>query len=172
VTEPATDPELRRQLADAIAALGKAETELAALRAVARGYCPQCGRGDAAPTIEDWERERDERGRLEIANRALNNAAREAMERAERAEAAHAQTIDSMEAVVRRARRAEATIARIRALHTRTTVQTTSGPQAACSGCEADSMSAPWPCDTIAALDQPALAEATQTTDHQEQPRV
>jgi hypothetical protein len=32
--------------------------ELAALRAVARGYCPQCGRGDAAPTVTDWERDR------------------------------------------------------------------------------------------------------------------
>jgi hypothetical protein len=33
--------------------------ELAALRAVARGYCPHCGRGDAAPTTEDWEQQRD-----------------------------------------------------------------------------------------------------------------
>jgi hypothetical protein len=32
--------------------------DLAALRAVARGYCPDCGRGDAAPTADDWERER------------------------------------------------------------------------------------------------------------------
>jgi hypothetical protein len=32
--------------------------ELAALRQVARGYCPACGRGDAAPTVADWERER------------------------------------------------------------------------------------------------------------------
>jgi hypothetical protein len=32
--------------------------ELAALRQVARGYCPHCGRGDAAPTVADWERER------------------------------------------------------------------------------------------------------------------
>lgn len=31
---------------------------LAALRTVARGYCPACGRGDAAPTVEDWEREK------------------------------------------------------------------------------------------------------------------
>ncbi|MGW3196277.1 hypothetical protein ACWDBD_17160 [Streptomyces sp. NPDC001118] len=48
-----TDPELRNQLAAAISALGKAETELAALRQVARGYCPACGRGDCAPTVED-----------------------------------------------------------------------------------------------------------------------
>jgi hypothetical protein len=32
--------------------------ELDALRAISRGYCPECGRGDAAPTVEDWERER------------------------------------------------------------------------------------------------------------------
>jgi len=32
--------------------------ELAALRAVARGYCPHCGRGDAAPTVDDWEQQR------------------------------------------------------------------------------------------------------------------
>jgi hypothetical protein len=54
----AADPELRRQLAAVIEALGRSETELAALRAVARGYCPACGRGDAAPTVADWERER------------------------------------------------------------------------------------------------------------------
>jgi hypothetical protein len=61
--------------------------QLDALRTVARGYCPTCGRGDAAPTVEDWQREQTERGRLEIANRALNTAALEAVERAERAEA-------------------------------------------------------------------------------------
>lgn len=32
--------------------------ELAALRAVARGYCPACGRGDAAPTVADWEQQK------------------------------------------------------------------------------------------------------------------
>lgn len=41
---------------------------LDALRAVARGYCPDCGRGDAAPTVEDWEQQRqraeDAEGRL------------------------------------------------------------------------------------------------------------
>jgi DNA repair exonuclease SbcCD ATPase subunit len=36
----------------------RAEADLAALRQVARGYCPACGRGDAAPTVDDWERER------------------------------------------------------------------------------------------------------------------
>lgn len=33
-------------------------SELAALRAVARGYCPACGRGDAAPTVADWEQQK------------------------------------------------------------------------------------------------------------------
>lgn len=33
--------------------------QLDALRQVARGYCPDCGRGGAAPTVADWERERD-----------------------------------------------------------------------------------------------------------------
>lgn len=45
--------------------------DLAALRAVARGYCPHCGRGDAAPTVEDWERERQ---RAEQAGRERDEA--------------------------------------------------------------------------------------------------
>lgn len=32
--------------------------QLDALRQVARGYRPDCGRGDAAPTVTDWEIER------------------------------------------------------------------------------------------------------------------
>lgn len=32
--------------------------ELAALRRVSRGYCPACGRGDAAPTGADWEQQK------------------------------------------------------------------------------------------------------------------
>lgn len=60
----AKDP-TEQQLAAAIHALGKAETELAALRAVARGYCPDCGRGDAAPTV--WERERQRAEQAEVA---------------------------------------------------------------------------------------------------------
>jgi hypothetical protein len=45
--------------------LARLRAELAALRAVARGYCPACGRGDAAPTVEDWERERRRADRAE-----------------------------------------------------------------------------------------------------------
>lgn len=61
------DTELGRQLAAAIDALGRAETELAALRTVARGYCPACGRGDAAPTVDDWQQEHDRANRLAAA---------------------------------------------------------------------------------------------------------
>ncbi|MET7429591.1 hypothetical protein ABZT16_11415 [Streptomyces flaveolus] len=56
-------PETVRQNAHERAAAVLAELKpeldaLAALRAVARGYCPHCGRGDAAPSVTDWERER------------------------------------------------------------------------------------------------------------------
>ena len=132
----------------------RAEAELAALRAVARGYCPACGRGDAAPTVQDWEQQKQradqteeilriahdtsnkaevERSRLEIANRALNTAATEAMERAETAEAA---------------------IARVRALH--------SNQNGICGWCKGpDDRNTSWdmeywPCATIrATLDDP-----------------
>lgn len=63
-THAGHDAELGRQLAAAVAALGRAESELAALRQVSRGYCPQCGRGDAAPTVQDWQQERDRAQRL------------------------------------------------------------------------------------------------------------
>lgn len=38
--------------------LVKAQDALATLRQVARGYCPDCGRGDAAPTVTDWEQQK------------------------------------------------------------------------------------------------------------------
>jgi hypothetical protein len=38
--------------------------ELAALRQVARGYCPACGRGDAAPTVTDWEQQKQRADQL------------------------------------------------------------------------------------------------------------
>lgn len=41
--------------------------QLAALQAVARGYCPDCGRGDAGPTAEDWEQQRKRADRAEAA---------------------------------------------------------------------------------------------------------
>ena len=41
--------------------------ELEALRQVARGYCPHCGRGDAAPTVDDWEQQKQRADRAEAA---------------------------------------------------------------------------------------------------------
>jgi hypothetical protein len=46
--------------------------ELAALRAVARGYCPACGRGDAAPSVTDWEQQKQ---RADQAEERLRNIA-------------------------------------------------------------------------------------------------
>jgi len=47
--------------------LAEAEAQLAALRQVARGYCPHCGRGDAAPGVDDWEQQRQRGDRAEAA---------------------------------------------------------------------------------------------------------
>lgn len=41
--------------------------QLEALRAVARDYCPACGRGDAAPTVTDWEQQKERATRAETA---------------------------------------------------------------------------------------------------------
>lgn len=46
---------------------------LAALRQVARGYCPECGRGDAAPTVEDWEQQRQRADQAEELLRIAND---------------------------------------------------------------------------------------------------
>jgi hypothetical protein len=72
---PATDPELRRQLADAIRALGKAETELAALRAGEEpGGNP---RADLTPEQWLWHFNRATPGqRLSAIRRLLDAAAR------------------------------------------------------------------------------------------------
>jgi len=54
--------------------------QLDALRQVARGYCPTCGRGDAAPTVQDWEQQRDRAERADAAIervRALRDDLRE-----------------------------------------------------------------------------------------------
>jgi hypothetical protein len=48
--------------------------ELAALRAVARGYCPHCGRGDAAPTVEDWEQQKQRADHAEAALEQVRDA--------------------------------------------------------------------------------------------------
>ncbi|MER5875505.1 hypothetical protein ABT119_06190 [Streptomyces sp. NPDC001910] len=43
------------------------EQQLATLRQVARGYCPACGRGDAAPTVTDWEQQKTRADQAEAA---------------------------------------------------------------------------------------------------------
>ncbi|MFI5473172.1 hypothetical protein ACIA6D_23395 [Streptomyces cacaoi] len=70
--EAAEDSESQRQLATAREALAsaatraaRAEHELAALRQVSRGYCPACGRGDAAPTVADWEQQKQRADQLD-----------------------------------------------------------------------------------------------------------
>ncbi|MFF9205123.1 hypothetical protein ACF1AE_25545 [Streptomyces sp. NPDC014986] len=59
---------------------------------------------------------------------------------------------------------AQAALDRVRQLHTRTTVQTTGGPADACSSCESDSMSYPWPCPTAEALVGPRPGGSEQPT--------
>ena len=58
---------------------------------------------------------------------------------------------------------ATSTLRRVRALHARTTVQTTGGPADACSSCETDGMSYPWPCPTTEALAGPRPDDHTPT---------
>jgi hypothetical protein len=61
--------------------------QLDALRAVARGYCPHCGRGDAAPTVQDWEQQRDRAEFYEAAVARMRDRAEVAGVHAARAEA-------------------------------------------------------------------------------------
>lgn len=51
--------------------LRKAEARVTELEKVSRGYCPHCGRGDAAPGLDDWDRERK---RAEQAEAAIERA--------------------------------------------------------------------------------------------------
>lgn len=85
---------LEAELGDYDQRVQQLDAELAALRQVARGYCPACGRGDAAPGVDDWERERkradraEEDARLALKQRQEMAAERYAwQERGERAEA-------------------------------------------------------------------------------------
>lgn len=88
---------------------------LAALRELARGYCPECGRGDAAPTAADWERERQRADRAEARvsglERDLRDADVESLELARHND-------QTCEAVQRRDT-AEAAVARVQALAAR-----------------------------------------------------
>ncbi|WP_060887649.1 hypothetical protein [Streptomyces caniscabiei] len=79
--------------------------QLDALRAVARGYCPQCGRGDAAPTLADWEQQKQRADSAEeFSRRALEQRQEMAAERY---------------AWQQRGDRAEAALVRVRALAAR-----------------------------------------------------
>lgn len=51
---------------------------LDALQAVARGYCPACGRGDAAPTVADWEQQKQRADQAEAALARVRRLAAEA----------------------------------------------------------------------------------------------
>ncbi|MFI9154525.1 hypothetical protein [Streptomyces sp. NPDC053367] len=84
------------------AELDQLYNDLAALREVARGYCPECGRGDASPTAQQWL---DQRLRADQAEELLAIA----HDTSNKSEAARA-------CAVQRAERAEAAIARVRAL--------------------------------------------------------
>lgn len=107
--------------------------ELEALRQVSRGYCPACGRGDAAPTVDDWQRERQRADSAEEIGRRLLT---------QRQEMAEERYIWQQ-----RGDRAEAALARIRQL---------------ADECDAHGDSSGHPLtvtrirDTLTALDQPA----------------
>lgn len=64
--------------------------DLATLRAVARGYCPACGRGDAAPTTADWEQQKQRADQAEellrIAHETSNQSEAERARAVQRAE--------------------------------------------------------------------------------------
>ncbi|MFF7130361.1 hypothetical protein [Streptomyces sp. NPDC008240] len=70
------------------------ERQLAALRAVARGYCPACGRGDAAPTVEDWEEQRQNAAFWVDQHQRARQSASDQRQRAKRAEAALREALD------------------------------------------------------------------------------
>jgi hypothetical protein len=90
------------------------------------GYCPACGRGDAAPTADDWEqqRQRADRAEAELRDRvhadSADAAAGSYARRAEQAEQEAADTATAaamMVSLVReRAERAEAALERVRGL--------------------------------------------------------
>lgn len=124
-----------------------AETELRTLRAGLRA-----NGADPTQLQNLW-------AQISLRNRQWREAKREAaLTRSMlEAEGGDVALVDEMLATVAKAegdaREARAAIERVRALHTRQTVQTTGGPADACSSCELDSMSYPWPCPTAEALD-------------------
>lgn len=106
----AENDRLAAELADYDQRVQRLDAELAALRQVARGYCHACGRGDAAPSVDDWEQQKqradEAEGQLRLADamRQQNlDAAAAAIQRAEQAEAALARVRDACDRLRRAA---------------------------------------------------------------------
>lgn len=57
-----------------VPAIAEALAAVAAVEGIHRGYCPDCGRGDAAPTADQWQHERRRAERLFEAVDALAEA--------------------------------------------------------------------------------------------------
>ena len=162
--EAAEESETQRQLANARDAFAsatvraaRAEKELAGLRAVARGYCPACGRGDAAPTVADWEQQRQRADQAEA--RVVDYEQRLTWHTTC---AACARVLASGIRETERANRAEAALGRVRALHCKASDGDTC---VYCAHTHRIGYGTGWPCDTIRVLngDRPAPA-ATQAT--------
>lgn len=150
------------------AELTRLRTELAALRQVARGYCPECGRGDCAPTVHDWERQRQRAEQAEAERDELRGEITTALARlADMAKSRAEQDGAELVRLRERAEQAEAAIARVRALH-RPVEGLGYGPDdddtpgaygdiaQVCSSCgTSGEHGVRWPCPTIAALNPP-----------------
>lgn len=126
--------------------------QLDQLRAVARGYCPACGRGDAAPTVQDWEqqKQRGDEAETRLAHlQATSEAAGRLLTR----------TTDERDQL-------RAAITRVRQLHQPTGVVAAAeaGVEPDCAVCGPNR----WPCPTYEAVTEPESAPgpaATQVTD-------
>jgi hypothetical protein len=123
------------------------ERQLAALRQVARGYCPACGRGDAAPTVADWETQKQRADEAEAQQR-LTDAMRQ-------------QNLDAAAAAIQRAEQAEAAIARVRTLAVQSRDHSAAGLDDYQIGRHDLAV------DILTALDEPTPAPAgTEETEH------
>jgi hypothetical protein len=132
--------------------------QLDALRTVSRGYCPACGRGDAAPTVDDWEQQKQRADQAEdllrVAHDTSNKSEAERAQAVQRTETAErdariyrkrlARLTDGYAEQFRRLERTEAAIARVRARARN----------------EHEEGNAIWPVDLIALLDEPAPGPA------------
>lgn len=141
--------------------------QLDQLRAVARGYCPACGRGDAAPGVEHWEQQKRRADQAEellhIAHETSNRSEAERARAVQRAETAErdvriyrdrlARLTDGYAEQFRRLEAAEAALARVRALHQPTGVVAAAefGNPADCPTCGPNT----WPCPTYLAVTEP-----------------